>query len=78
MPRFSGGAEKAKIMTKDEAKAAVESELRKRRLTKRMTPAELLTFCQEMYSHLQFKSKSDRLQDIRSWAERWQSMWLRE
>jgi hypothetical protein len=42
-----------------------------------MTTAEMLVFCQQMYDRLQFKSKSDRLQDIRGWAENWQTTWLR-
>lgn len=65
------------MMTKDEAKSAVEAALRARKLTKAMTASEMLIFCQEMYVQLQFRSKSDRLSDIRGWAERWQSMWFR-
>jgi hypothetical protein len=65
------------MMMKEEAESAVRSELIARKLTKPMTPAEMLTFCQEMYGRLQFRSKSDRLSDIRGLAERWQSTWLR-
>ena len=65
------------MMTKDEAKRAVEAELQARQLSKPMTSTELLTFCQEMYGRLQFRSRSDRLQDIRGWAENWQAMWFR-
>jgi hypothetical protein len=61
------------VMSKEDAEAAVKSELRARKLTKPMTSAEVLMFCQEMYSKLQFRSKSDRLSDIRVWTERWQS-----
>ena len=65
------------MMTKEEAKKAVEAELRDRNLATQMTPSELLSFCQEMYGRLQFRTKSDPLSDIRIWAERWQDMWLR-
>jgi hypothetical protein len=61
------------MMSKEDAELAVKSELRARKLTKPMTPTELLMFCQEMYNKLQFRSKSDRLSDIRVWTERWQS-----
>jgi hypothetical protein len=61
------------MMSKEDAEAAVRDELRARKLTKSMTPSEVLMFCQEMYSKLQFRSKSDRLSDIRIWTERWQS-----
>ena len=64
------------MMTKEEAKSTVEAELSARKLTKKMTPTELLMYCQGAYKRLQFKTKGDRLADIRAWTERWQSMWL--
>jgi hypothetical protein len=64
-------------MTKDQARAAIVAALRARKLTKPMTPVGMLTFCQEMHGHLQFRSR-DPMQDIRGWAERWQAMWLRD
>lgn len=64
------------MMTQDEARRAVEAELQARKLSKPMTPAERLTFCQEMYNRLQFRSRGDRLQDIRGWADNWQALWL--
>ena len=60
-------------MMKEEVKAAVVTELQSRKLTEPMTEAEMTLFCQEIYKRLQFKSKNDRLVDIRNWADRWQS-----
>lgn len=59
------------MITKDEARREVERELERRNPTKAFTPAEVLMFCQEMYNKLDFRSKTDRLGDIRAWAERW-------
>jgi hypothetical protein len=61
------------MMTKDEARRALEAELRSRKLVKPMTLEELNAFCEEMYKQLKFKSHSERLVDILKWAEAWQS-----
>ena len=61
------------MMTKDEAKRALETELRSRKLAKPMTLEELNVFCEEMYKRLEFKSHSERLADILKWAGDWQS-----
>ena len=61
------------MMTKDEARRAVEAELRSRKLTTPMTLEQLNVFCEEMYKRLEFKSRSERLVDILKWAEGWQS-----
>ena len=61
------------MMTKDEARRALETELRSRKLTKPMTLDQLNVFCGQMYKRLQFKSESERLADILKWAEGWQS-----
>jgi hypothetical protein len=53
-------------MTKDEAKYALETELRSRKLAKPLE--ELNVFCGEMYKRLEFKSHSERLADILKWA----------
>ena len=45
------------MMTKDEARSAVEAELRSRKLTTPMKLEELNVFCEQMYKRLQFKSK---------------------
>jgi hypothetical protein len=47
------------MMTKDEARRALEAELRSRKLVKQMTLEELNVFCEEMYKRLEFKSHSD-------------------
>jgi hypothetical protein len=59
-------------MTKDEAKKAVDQAMRARQLTTPMTSGALLQFCQEMYLTPNFRSGTNRLQDIREWAKRWQ------
>jgi hypothetical protein len=61
------------MMTKDEARRAVEAELRSRKLATPMKLEELNVFCEEMYKRLQFKSKSERPVDILKWAQGWQS-----
>jgi hypothetical protein len=61
------------MMTKDEARRAVETELQSRKLTKPMTLDQLNVFCEQMYKRLQFKSEGERLADIIKWAEGWQS-----
>ena len=65
------------MITRAEARREVWAELRKRNFSKRMTPVELLQFCQEMYERLEFRTRGDRLSDIRNWAEAWQAQWLR-
>jgi hypothetical protein len=42
-------------MTKDEARRALEAELRSRKLAKPMTLEELNVFCEQMYKQLEFK-----------------------
>ena len=61
------------MMTNDEARRALEAELRSRKLVKPMTLEELNVFCEEMYKRLEFKSHSERLTDILKWADDWQS-----
>ena len=66
-------------MTKDEAQRAVEAELAGLNLKTPMSQVEMLVFCEKMYARLDFKSKrTDRLSEIRGWAERWEAMWLRK
>ena len=61
------------MMPKDEARRALEAELRSRKLAKAMPIEELNVFCEEMYKRLEFKSHSERLADILEWAKAWQS-----
>ena len=61
------------MMTNDEARRVLETELRSRKLAKPMSPEELNVFCGEMYKRLEFKSHSERLADILKWTEGWQS-----
>jgi hypothetical protein len=67
----------ATMLTQAEAQSAVEASLRARNPTRRMTPVEMLQFCQRMHVSLLFRSKGDRMSHIRKWAERWESTWLR-
>lgn len=64
------------MIKKEQAELAVYDELRSRKLKKRITQADLVKFCQEMSQRLQFRSKSDPMQDIRAWTERWQNTQL--
>jgi hypothetical protein len=61
------------MMTKDEARRALEAELRSRQLAKPMMLEQLNVFCEEMYKRLEFKSETERLADILKWTEDWQS-----
>jgi hypothetical protein len=63
-------------MTNDEAKLEVEAKLRKQQLTKPMTEREMTRFCDAMFRNLEMNN-SDRLSEIRGWAESWQSTWFR-
>jgi hypothetical protein len=63
-------------MTNDEAKLEVEAKLRKQQLTKPMTGREMTRFCDAMFRNLEMNN-SERLSQIRGWAESWQSTWFR-
>jgi hypothetical protein len=64
-------------ITKEEARAAVETELFALKLTRPMTPAEKDAFC-EIANSLNYQSNSYRIREIHSWVESWQSLWLPE
>jgi len=59
------------MITKEQARREVERKLASKNLTKPMKASEVYIFTAEMYKELQFRSKSDALQDIRTWTERW-------
>jgi hypothetical protein len=61
------------MMSNADAELAVRRELEKLQLKKPMTPAEVFVFSQDMYLKLEFRSKGDRLSDVRIWTERWLS-----
>ena len=63
-------------MTREEARVAVHTELRRRNLTKPLDSADLLAFCQEMDGRLIFDSQGKPLSDIKAWAENWEALWL--
>jgi hypothetical protein len=53
------------MMSNADAELAVRRELEKLQLKKPMTPAEVFVFSQDMYLKLEFRSKGDRLSDVR-------------
>ena len=57
-----------RMITKEEARAAVETELFALKLTKPMTSAEKETFCQFANSTLDYHSNADRMREIRAWT----------
>jgi hypothetical protein len=61
------------MMSNADAELAVRRELEKLQLKKPMTPAEVFVFSQDMYLKLEFRSKGDRLSDVRICTERWLS-----
>jgi hypothetical protein len=66
----------ATLLTKEEARAAVEAELFALNLTKPMSLPEKYAFCEGAYRRLRFQSKTDRLRLIFEWTDTWQEMWL--
>ena len=73
MDRAARGYERETIivMSKEDAKFAVESELERRNPIAPLTAADVLIFCSEMYNKLEFLSKDNRVDEIRGWTERW-------
>ena len=65
------------MLTKEEAKVAVHAELRSRKLTEALGPTDLLAFCEEMRRRLEFRTQGVALSDIKTWAEKWEALWLR-
>jgi hypothetical protein len=64
-------------MTREEAKATVHAELRRRKLTQPLNSDDLLVFCKEMNGRLHFHAQGDALSDIKMWTEKWEALWLR-
>jgi hypothetical protein len=62
-------------MTDEEAKDFVEAKLRKQQMTKPMTEREMTRFCNAMFKNWEMNN-SDRLPEIRGWAESWQAKWF--
>ena len=65
------------MLTKEEAKVAVHSELRSRNLLEPFGATDLLAFCKEMSGRLEFRTQGEALSDIRAWTEKWEALWLR-
>jgi hypothetical protein len=64
------------VLTKEEARAALEDELFALNLTKPMSLADRYAFCESIHRRLVFQSKTDRLRLIFEWADSWQKLWL--
>jgi hypothetical protein len=64
------------MLTKEEARAAVEAELFALELTQPMSLPEKYAFCESAYRRLVFQSKTDRLRQIIEWTDTWQELWL--
>jgi hypothetical protein len=65
------------MLTKEEARAALEAELFALKLTKPMALPEKWAFCESAHRRLAFQSKTDRLRLIIEWVDSWQALWLR-
>jgi hypothetical protein len=65
------------MLTKEEARAALEAELFALKLTKPMALPEKWAFCERAHRRLVFQSKTDRLRLIIEWVDSWQALWLR-
>ena len=66
------------MLTKEEARAAVEAELFALNLTKTMSLPEKWTFCESAHRRFVFQSNTDRLRLIIEWVDSWQALWLPE
>jgi hypothetical protein len=64
------------MLTKEEARAAVEAELFALELTQPMSLPEKYPFCESAYRRLVFQSKTDRLRLIIEWTDTWHELWL--
>jgi hypothetical protein len=59
------------------SQSCVEAELRVLNLTKPMTAKQLELFCNDVCERLNFTlTKSDRREEVVSWVEHWQALWL--
>jgi hypothetical protein len=64
-------------MSREEARAVVEAELRALNLTTPMTAEELDLFCKDVCKRLNFAlTKEDCRKRVLIWAEHWQALWL--
>ena len=57
------------MVTKEEARAAVETEIALN-LARPMTPAEEDEFCQSAHGRLNYQSNTDQTREIRAWLKR--------
>ena len=64
------------MLTKEEARAAVEAELFALNLTRPMSLPQKWAFCESAHRRLVFQSKTDRLRLIIEWADSLQALWL--
>jgi len=64
------------MLTKQQARAAVEAELFALELNKPMSLPEKYAFSESACRRLVFQSETDRLKEIIEWTDAWQALWL--
>jgi hypothetical protein len=65
------------MLTKEEARAALEAELFALKLTKPMALPEKWAFCESAHCRVVLQSKKDGRGPIIEWVDSWQALWLR-
>jgi hypothetical protein len=63
-------------MTKEEVRAAVETELFSLKLKEPLTPTQIKIFCEYIERNFPYQSNDDRTRELIAWTETWQSFWL--
>jgi hypothetical protein len=64
-------------MSREEARVAVEAELRALNLAKPMTAKQLELFCKGVCGRINFTlTESDCRKEVLPWVEHWQALWL--
>jgi len=64
-------------MSRTEARAAVEAELRALKLAEPMTAKQRELFCKDVCERLNFTlMKSDCRKEVLTWVEHWHALWL--
>jgi hypothetical protein len=64
------------VITKDEARVAIEARLFAMRLTKPLGPVQKKALCRSANIRLNYQSDTDRMLEIRAWVDSWQELWL--
>jgi hypothetical protein len=64
------------MMTKEEVRAAVETELFALKLKEPLTLAQIEAFCEYIERKFPYQSDDNRTRELIGWIETWQSLWL--